>query len=74
MDTGCATGSLELICIDTVAPPPASLGSRYGIMFVDSASRIYRPYVPREKSASAILAVVKRVVADMDVPGDFPYE
>ena len=37
-------------------------------MFVDSASRLQRPYEVREKSAAAILSVVKRFVADMGVP------
>ena len=36
-------------------------------MFVDSASRLQRPYGVREKSAAAILSVVKRFVADMGV-------
>ena len=38
-------------------------------MFVDSASRLQRPYGAREKSTSAILAVVKRFAANMGVPG-----
>lgn len=36
-------------------------------MFVNSAARLQRPYGAREKSASAILAEVKRFVADMGV-------
>ena len=40
-------------------------------MFVDSASRLQRPYGMREKSAAAILSVVKRFVADMGVPRAF---
>ena len=40
-------------------------------MFVDSASRLQRPYGVREKSAAAILSVVKRFVADMAVPRAF---
>ena len=40
-------------------------------MFVDSASRLQRPYGVREKSAAAILSVVKRFVADMGVPRAF---
>ena len=40
-------------------------------MFVDSALRLQRPYGAREKSTSAILAVVKPFVADMGVPGAF---
>ena len=34
-------------------------------MFVDSASHLQRPYGVREKSAAAILSVVKRFVAGM---------
>ena len=40
-------------------------------MFVDSASRLQRPYSVREKSAAAILSVVKRFVADMGIPRAF---
>ena len=40
-------------------------------MFVDSASRLQRPYGVLEKSATAILSVVKRFVADMRVPRAF---
>ena len=40
-------------------------------MFVDSASRFQRPYGTRDKSASAILGVVQRFVADMGVPRAF---
>ena len=40
-------------------------------MFVDSASRLQRPYGVREKSAAAIRSVVKRFVADMGVPRAF---
>ena len=40
-------------------------------MFVDSASRLRRPYGVREKSAAAILSVVKRFVADMGVSHAF---
>ena len=40
-------------------------------MFVDSASRLQRPYGAREKSAAAILSVVKRFVADRGVPRVF---
>ena len=36
-------------------------GSRYVVMFVDSASRFQSPYVTREKSASAILGVIQRL-------------
>ena len=40
-------------------------------VFVDSASRLQRPYGVREKSAAAILSVVKRFVADMGFPRAF---
>ena len=40
-------------------------------MLVDSASRLQWPYGVREKSAAAILSVVKRFVADMGVPRTF---
>ena len=60
------THPLGLVHIDTAGPYPTSLGgSRYVVMFVDSASRLQRPYGVREKSAAAILSVVKRFVADM---------
>ena len=63
---------MELIHIDTADPFPASLGgSRYVVMFADSASRLQRPYGTRDKSAATILAVVKRFVADMGVPQAF---
>ena len=52
--------------IDTAGPFPASFGgSRYVVMFVDSTSRLQRPYGTRDKSAAAVLAVVKRFIADM---------
>ena len=41
------------------------------MMFVDSASHLQRPYGVREKSAAAILSVVKRFVAAMGVPRAF---
>ena len=57
---------LGLVHIDTAGPYPTSLGgSRYVVMFVDSASRLQRPYGVRDKSAAAIIFVVKRFVADM---------
>ena len=40
-------------------------------LFVDSASRIQRPYGTSDKSAAAILAVVKCFFADMRVPRYF---
>ena len=67
-----ATHPLGLVHIDTARPYPTSLGgSRYVVMFVDSASRRQRPYGVREESAAAILSVVKRFVADMGVPRAF---
>ena len=70
--TARAKGPMELVNIDTAGPFPVSLGeSRYVVMFVDSASRLQRPYGTRDKSATAILAVVKRFIADMGVPRAF---
>ena len=70
--TSRAEAPLDLVRIDTVGPFPESLGgSRYVVMFVDSASRFQRPYGTRDKSASAILGVVQRFVADMGVPRTF---
>ena len=67
-----ATQPLGLVHIDTAGPYPTSLGgSRYVVMFVDSASRLQRPYGVREKSPAANLSVVKRFVADMEVPRAF---
>ena len=67
-----ATQPLGLVHIDTAGPYPTSLGgSRCVVIFVDSASRLQRPYGVREKSAAAILSVVKRFVADMGVPRAF---
>ena len=67
-----ATHPLGLVHIDTAGPYPTSLGgSRYVVMFVDSASRLQRPCGVREKSAAAILSVVKRFVADMGAPRAF---
>ena len=63
---------MELVHINTAGPFPASLGgSRYVVMFVDSASRLQRSYGTRDKSAATILAVVKRFIADMGVPRAF---
>ena len=63
---------MDMVHIDTVGQFQESLGgSRYVVMFVDSASRFQRPQGAREKSASAILGVVKRFVADMGVPRAF---
>ena len=70
--TARAKRPMELVHIDTAGPFPASLGgSRYVVMLVDSASRLQRPYGTRDKSAAAILAVVKRFIADMGVPRAF---
>ena len=67
-----AAALMDIVHIDTAGPSQKSLGvSRYVIMFVDSASRFQRPYRTRNKSASAILGVVKRFVADMGVPRAF---
>ena len=61
-----------MVHIDTAGPFPESLGgSRYVVMFVDSASCFQRPYGTRDKSASVILGVVQRFVADMGVPPAF---
>ena len=70
--TARAKRPMELIHVDTAGPFPASLGgSRYVVMFVDSASRLQRPYGTRDKTAAAILAVVKRFIADMGIPRAF---
>ena len=41
------------------------------VMFVDSASRLQRPYGASEKSRAAIFYVVKYLKADMGVPRAF---
>ena len=70
--TSRAVAPFDMVHIDTTGPFPESLGgSRYVGMFVDSASRFQRPYGTRDKSASAILGVVQRFVADMVVPRAF---
>ena len=70
--TSRAEAPLYLVHIDTAGPFPESLGgSRYVVMFVDSASRFQRPYGTRDKSVSAILGVVQRFVANMGVPRAF---
>ena len=64
--------SMDMVHIDTTGPFQESLGgSRYVIIFVDKAFRFQRPYGARDKSASAILGVAKRFVADMGVPRAF---
>ena len=61
-----------MVHIDTAGPFRETLGdSRYVVMSVYSASRFQRPYETRDKSASAILGVVQRFVADMRVPRAF---
>ena len=70
--TSRAAAPVDLVHIDTVGPFPESLGgSRYVVMFVDSASRFQHAYRTRDKSASAILGVVQRFIADMGVPRAF---
>ena len=70
--TSRAAALLNMVHIDTAGPFPESLGgSRYVVMFVDSASRFQRPYGTRNNSASAILGVVQRFVADMRLPRAF---
>ena len=67
-----AATPFDLVHIDIAGPFPESLGGlRYVVMFVDSGSRFQRPYGTREKSASAILGVVQRFVADVGVPRAF---
>ena len=65
-----ATQPLGFFHIDTAGSYPTSLGG-YVVMFVDSASRLQRPYGAREKSAVAIFSVLKRFVAGMGVPRAF---
>ena len=70
--TSRAAAPLDMVHIDTAGPFPKSLGgSRYVVMFVDSASRFQRSYGTRDKSASAILGVVQRFVVDMGLPRAF---
>ena len=70
--TSRAAAPLDMVHIDTAGPFPESLGgSRYVVTFVNSASRFQRPYGTRDKSASAILGVVQRFVADMGLPRAF---
>ena len=62
--TSRAAAALNMVHIDTAGPFPELLGgSRYVVMFVDSASRFQHPYGTRDKSASVILGVVQRFVA-----------
>ena len=70
--TSRAAAPLDMVHIDTAGPFPESLGgSRYVVMFVESASRFQRPHGTRDKSTSVILGVVQRFVADMGVPQAF---
>ena len=70
--TSRAEAPMDMTHIDTAGPIQESLeGSRYVVMFVDSASRFQRPYGTGDKSASGILGVAQRFVADMGVPRAF---
>ena len=70
--TSRAAAPLDMVHIDTAGSFPKSLGgSRYVVMFVDSASRFQRLYRTREKNASVILGVVQIFVADKGVPRAF---
>ena len=63
-----AVASMKMVHIDTAGPYQESLGgSRYVVIFVESASCLQRPYGTRDKSASVILSIMKRLVADMGV-------
>ena len=67
-----ANQPLGLVHINTARPYSTSLGGlRYVVMFVDSASRLQRPYGACEKSTAAIFYVVKYLKADMGVPRAF---
>ena len=67
--TSRAAAPLDLVHIGTAGPFPESLGgSRYVVMFVDSAPRFQRPHGTRDKSASAIFGVVQQFIANMGVP------
>ena len=73
--TSRAAAPMDMVNIDTAGPFQESLGgSRYVVMFVNSASRFQRPYGARDKSASVILGVVKSFVADKGVPRAFRTE
>ena len=68
--TSRAAAPMDMVHIDTAGPFQEPLGgSRCVVMFVDSACRFQ--YEIRDKSASAILGVVQRFVADMGVPRPF---
>ena len=71
-NTSRAASPIDMVHIDTTGPFQESLGSsRCVVMFMDSASRVRRPYGAQDKSASAILGVVKYFVVDMGVPRAF---
>ena len=66
--TSWAAAPIDIVHIGTAGPFQELLGgSRYVAMFVDSTSRFQRRYEARDKSASALLDVVKRFVAEMGV-------
>ena len=70
--TARARAPMEWIHLDTAGSYMESLGgSRYVIMFVDSTSRLQRPYETWHKNSPAVLAVVKFFVADMGAPRAF---
>ena len=66
-----ADEAMELVHVDIVGPAKtASIGgSKYVIMFTDSASRLQRPYGLKQKSDAP--AAVQRFIADMGVPDAF---
>ena len=67
-----AAATIHMVHIHTTGPFRESLGGlRHAAMFVDSATRFQRPSGARDKSASVILGVVKRFMADMGVPRAF---
>ena len=70
--TARANRPMELAHIDTAGAFPTSPeGSGYVVMFVNSSSRLQRPYGSRDKSAAAILVIVKRFIADVGVQRSF---
>ena len=70
--TSRAAAPMDMMHIDIAVPFQESLGgSQYVVMFVHSTSRFQRPYGTRDKSASAILGVGKRFVANMGVARAF---
>ena len=73
--TGRAKRPIELVDIDTAGPIPASFGgSRYVVMFADSAFRLQHPYGTRFNSAAIIIAVEKCIIAGMGIPRAFRRE